>query len=141
MLTMRGSELSQLFATVAVDPSQVPGWVGGVIVLILLPFFSGVVAAVFLRVIVRWAAMVVKIGSVLCVLLAVLGYLDLRAASSYSTQLWMAIVGLHSVFSQRIVESLMIYPVSAASLATGLCIGLLLTRGSPWRNTSAASLP
>lgn len=108
-----------------IDPAQLPAWLSAAILLVLLPFSAGLAGAVFLRMIIRWAAFLVKVGSIICLVLAVLGFVDLQAASGYTAQLWMAIVGIHRVFGQRVIELLMANPVSAASLATGLCVGFV----------------
>ena len=113
------------------DASQLPAWLTPVILLILLPLACGLAVGVFLRMIVRLGMSFVKIGSVVCLVAAVLGYVDLQGASRYTSQLWAAIVGLHTVFGQRVIELLTANPASAASLATGLCVGLIYGRLRP----------
>lgn len=115
----------------SIDAAQLPAWLTPVILLVLLPFACGMVGGVFLRVIVRWGVSLVKIGSVVCLVAAVLGYVDLQAASGYTSQLWVAIVGLHTVFGQRLIELLTANPGSAASLTAGLCVGLIYGRRRP----------
>jgi hypothetical protein len=110
------------------------------ILLVVLPFACGLAAAAFLWMIVRWAAFLVRIGSVVCLLLAVLGFIDLQAASGYASQLWAAVVGLHGLFGRRVIELLAANPVSAASLVIGLCFGLLLTRQRVRRDAAATSV-
>lgn len=115
------------------DPSQLPAWLNAGVLLIILPFFCGVIAAVSLRVVWNWAMLVAKLGSILCLALCLLGALDLRAASYHTLRLWMVLQDLYKTLGQQVLGLLMKYPVSTASLATGLCVGLLIGR-QRWRS-------
>jgi len=115
----------------SVDPSQVPAWLNGTILLVVLPFSCGLAASVFMWVIVRWAITLAKVGAVLGLVLAALGFIDLHLASTYCSRLWDAILGIHRAFGQRIFALLVANPLSGASFATGALFGLVIGRRRP----------